>query len=74
MKKKTGTISPEFEYFVHIPLARYEGKYIAIVGERVVASGESAKEVWEKVKKKYPRSLPLFAKVPKREVLILIRK
>ena len=33
---------------------KYSGKHIAIVDDKVVASGSDPKEVWEKAKKKYP--------------------
>lgn len=65
-------VSPEFDFFVHAPLTGYEGKYVAILGRKVVASGESAKDVWIKVKKKYPKSLPTIAKIPKNEILVMI--
>lgn len=67
---KKGT-SEEFDYFIQSPLTKYEGMYVAIIGKRVVSSGPTAKNVWEKAKKKYPKSLPTIAKIPKKEVLIL---
>lgn len=66
--------SSEFDFFVKNPLTKYEGTYVAILGKKVVSSGTSAKEVWEKAKKKYPRSLPTIAKIPKREVMVLTWK
>jgi len=53
-------------------LSKYSGKYIAIVGNRVVTSGENAKEVWKTAKEKYPDKTPSLAKVPKEELLILL--
>ena len=47
------------------------GKYIAIVDNRVVTSGENAKEVWRTVKEKFPDKTPSLAKVPREELLIL---
>lgn len=64
--------SPEFDFFVHSPLTEYEGMYVAIFGRKVVASGKSAKEVWIKAKKKYPRALATIAKIPKNEILVMI--
>ena len=52
-------------------LSKYSGKYIAIVGDKVVASGENAKEVLEEAKKKFPDDIPTLAKIPKEEALIL---
>jgi len=76
--KKTKTIakslnvSPEFDFFVHNPLTKYEGSYVAILGRKVIASGKSAKEVWSEARKRYPKSLPTIAKIPKEEILVMI--
>lgn len=72
-KKKRFKIpkSQEFEFFLKSPLKRYKGKYVAILGKKIIASGESAKEVWEKARKKYHGKLPTIAKLPKEETLIL---
>lgn len=64
-------MSKEFEFFIKANLKKYQGKYIAIVGERVVASGENAREVWQKARKKFPHKIPTLAKLPKEEALIL---
>lgn len=71
-REKKGT-SPEFQFFVETPLTQYKGKYVALLGKKVVASGVSAKEVWEKAKRKYQKELPTIAKIPKEEVLVMIR-
>lgn len=51
---------------------RYAGKHVAIIGDRVVASGESPLEVYKRAKKIHPKSNPLLAYVPKGETLVLI--
>jgi len=71
-KKESIEISPEFDFFVHNPLTKYEGRYVAILGRKVIASGKSAKEVWGEAKKRYPNSLPTIAKIPKEEILVMI--
>lgn len=63
--------SKEFEFYVRADLSKYSGKYIAIVGENVVASGDNAKEVLEEAKRKFPGKTPTLAKIPKEEALIL---
>jgi len=73
-QKNTKKISPEFDFFINTPLTQYEGKYIAIIGKKVVSSGDSATLVWNRAKKKYPKSLPTIAKIPKKELLVLIWK
>ena len=66
------TISSEFDFFIKTPLTKYEGQYVAILGRKIVSSGPSARLVWLKAKKKHPKSLPTIAKIPKKEVLVLL--
>jgi hypothetical protein len=61
----------EFEFYLKTDLSKYEGKYIAIVGEEVAAVGDNAKDVWWSAKKKFPKKIPFLVKVPKAETLIL---
>lgn len=63
--------SPELDYFLKTPLKKYQGKYVAILKNKVIASGKDAKEVWKEARKKYPKQLPTLAKVPKEETLVL---
>jgi hypothetical protein len=72
MKKQKKIASAEFDFFIHAPLTQYEGRYVAIVGKKVISSGRSAKKVWEQARKKYPKSLPTLAKIPKQEVLVFL--
>ena len=51
---------------------RFAGKHVAIIGDQVVAWGESPLEVWKRAKKSHPQSKPLLAYVPKRDTLVLI--
>lgn len=71
MKTKKTYKSKEFEFFLRASLKKYKGKYVVIIGNKVVASGDNAKEVWEMAKKKYPKKLPTLAKLPKEEALVL---
>lgn len=50
---------------------KYSGEHIAIVDDRVVASGSDPKKVWEEAKKKNPKKTPVLAFVPKEETLVL---
>ena len=59
-----------YEFYVNNDLSDYAGKWVAIIGERVVASGDNAKTVLAEAQKKFPNKLPLLAKIPKEEVLI----
>ena len=58
--------------FVAIDFSRYKGRYVAVVGKRVVASGTNAKQVWLEAKMKNPTARPELHKVPKSETLVLI--
>ncbi len=71
---KNKNISSEFDFFLTNPLTQFEGQYVAILGKKVISHGSSAKKVWEQAKKKYPKSLPTIAKIPKKEILIMIWK
>lgn len=51
---------------------RFRGRHIAIIGDRVVASGRSPIEVWQRAKKMSPRGKPVLAYVPKDDTLVLI--
>lgn len=50
---------------------KYSGKHIAIVDNKVVASGDDPKKVWEAARKKHPGKKPVLAFVPKKETLVL---
>ena len=63
----------EFEFYLKADLSKYEGKYVAIVGDKVIASGDNAKEVFEEAKKKTGK-IPTMAKIPRAETLILTLK
>ena len=63
----------EIKWFASSPreLEQFRGKHIALLGKRIVASGESAKEVLEKSKKRYPSKIPVLTYLPRRGTLIL---
>lgn len=67
-------MTKEFEFFVKSDLEKYKGEYIAIVGKRIAAHGKNAKEVWQEAKRKFPKTLPTIAKLPKEEAMILLWK
>lgn len=60
-----------YQFYVNNDLSEYAGKWVAIVDEEVVASGDNAKVVYEEALKKFPDRLPLLAKIPKDEILVL---
>ena len=69
------TTSREFQFYVSKAPEinkRYAGRHVAIIGDRIVASGKSPLEVYNRAKKAHPQSRPLLAYVPKGETLVLI--
>ena len=52
-------------------LGDYVGKWIAIVGDKVIASGNDGKKVFQEARKKYPKREPLIMKVPADRVMLL---
>lgn len=63
--------SKEFEFYLKADLHQYEGKYIAIVDEKVVVSGDNAKTVFEEAKRKTGKT-PTLAKIPTEDTLIFM--
>ncbi|MBS3067769.1 succinyl-CoA synthetase subunit alpha [Candidatus Micrarchaeota archaeon] len=63
--------SKEYEFFLKADLHKYEGKYIAIVDESIVASGDNAKQVIEEAERKTGKK-PTLAKVPTEDTFIFM--
>ena len=60
-----------FEYFVKTDLSKFVGNWVAILNNKIIASGKNFKEVAEKADKAFPNQKPLFTKVPKKTARIL---
>ena len=63
-----------FEYFrAHLVdiMANYEGEYIAIIEDDIVAHGRDAKKVYSSAKEKFPLKTVFLGQVPRKEVMIL---
>lgn len=52
-------------------LDQYIGKWIALVGKEIVASGDSGKAVFQAAKDKYPTKEPFVMKIPQDTVMLL---
>lgn len=52
-------------------LNKFRGKHIAIIKNKIVASGNNAINVLEKARKEHPNENPVLAFVPKEETLVL---
>ena len=63
-----------FEYFrtnlVEIT-GSYEGEYVAIIEDSIVAHGRDAKKVYSAAKEKFPRKTIFLGQVPRKEAMIL---
>jgi hypothetical protein len=55
-----------------VNLTKYRGKYVAIAGERIIASGENAKVVLDRAKAVRPGKEIVLRKIPEEETLILV--
>ena len=64
----------ELKLFASFPeeMEQFRGKHVAIVGRNIVASGDSAREVFEKARKEYPEKMPVLAFIPRKEALVLL--
>jgi len=70
-RKNTAVLSKNYEWYIKAYTQRYAGKWIAIVEQRVVASGDDAEKVYREAKTSYPEKKPSLAKVPNKEILVL---
>jgi len=63
----------EFEYVMSMgdKLGDYLEEWIAVVENKIVARGSSAKDVYEKAKKAFPEKTPFIMKVPADRVMVL---
>jgi len=65
-------MTQEFEFYSVTDMSEYAGKWVAILGNEVIASGDDLKRVYEEAKKKAGNKEPLFTRIPKeQETLIL---
>lgn len=64
-------MSKNYEWYVRTDTSKYAGKWIAIVDQKISVSGYDAQKVYEKAKKKYPKSELSLAKVPPKGILVL---
>lgn len=67
-------MSKNYEWYIKADTRKYAGKWIAIVDQKVVASGDDAEKVYREAETKYPEMKPSIAKVPTKEILILMTK
>jgi len=62
----------ELQCLMSMPnLGSYVGKWIAVVGDDIVATGEKGSDVYKASKEKYPDEIPFIMKVPEDKVMLL---
>lgn len=64
-------MSENFRAFMELELAQYINEYVVIVKGKVVAHGEDAEKLLSKVRKQFPQEIPLIAKIPPEEAMVL---
>ncbi len=52
-------------------LSEYMGKWVALVDNEIVSTGDSGKEVFMEARKRHPDREPFIMKVPRNEVMLL---
>lgn len=72
-RSKTSGMQTSSEYVLSMgdELGKHVDKWIAVVGNSVVAKGNSSTEVYEAAKKAKPDAIPFIMRVPRAEVMVL---
>jgi len=55
----------DYDWYAKADLSKFRGKWVAVLNKQIVASSEDLKSLSEEVGKRYPKSKPLFAKIPR---------
>ena len=63
-------MAKNYEWFLRADLTAYEGKYVAIAHESVVASGDDPGEVYERGKAACPGAEIILWKIPVGEAFV----
>lgn len=52
-------------------IVKYEGEYVAIIEDKVIAHGRDARKVYLGAKGKFPKQVIFLGQVPRKEAMIL---
>jgi len=52
-------------------ITKYEGEYVAIVEDKIIAHGKDVKKVYLEAKDKFPKKIIFLGQVPRKEAMIL---
>ena len=68
------TMKDALEYFrdnLVDMIVKYEGEYVAIIEDKVIAHGRDARKVYLGAKRKFPKQVIFLGQVPRKEAMIL---
>ena len=65
-------MTQEFEAYLSMDTGKYQGKWIALCGDRIVAQGRDLRSVHAAASKKCPDKKPLYTKVPKGDETLIL--
>lgn len=65
-------MTQEFEFYSLSDMSKYSGKWVAILGKEVIASGDDFKEVYKEAKEKAKNRKPMFAQIPRKEETLIL--
>lgn len=68
------TMKDALEYFrdnLVDMIVKYEGEYVAIIEDKVIAHGRDARKVYSGAKEKFPEQVIFLGQVPRKEAMIL---
>ena len=68
------TMKDALEYFrdnLVDMIVKYEGEYVAIIEDKVIAHGRDARKVYLGAKGKFPKQVIFLGQVPRKEAMIL---
>ena len=69
--KQRQLVSANYEFFIKADTSRYQGEWIAIARNKIIAHGQDAEEVYKKAVKKAGDKDVSLAKVPHEQMLVL---
>lgn len=64
-------MTKNFNAFRTLEKSKYKGKYIIMVDEKVVEEGDNIEDMLHRTRQRFPDKVPLVAKIPKEEVMVL---
>lgn len=64
-------MSENFEAFMELDESQYINEYVVIVKGKMVAHGDDAEKLLKEARKQFPEEIPLIAKIPSEEALVL---